>query len=62
SDFGTVEESVSLDQFRVAVGAGLRLTVPAMGPVPVALDFSVPLAKETFDETQVFSFYVGFTR
>ncbi|QDU11792.1 Outer membrane protein assembly factor BamA precursor [Gimesia aquarii] len=62
SDFGTVEESVSLDQFRVSVGAGLRLTVPAMGPVPVALDFAVPLAKETFDETQVFSFYVGFTR
>ncbi len=62
SDFGTVEENVSLDQFRVAVGAGLRLTVPAMGPVPIALDFSVPLAKETFDETQVFSFYVGFTR
>ncbi|MCA9021750.1 MAG: BamA/TamA family outer membrane protein, partial [Planctomycetaceae bacterium] len=62
SDFGTVEEDVSLDQFRVSVGAGLRLTVPAMGPVPVALDFSVPLAKETFDQTQVFSFYVGFTR
>ena len=62
SDFGTVEENVSLDQFRVAVGAGLRLTVPAMGPVPVALDFSVPLAKESFDQTQVFSFYVGFTR
>lgn len=62
SDFGTVEENVSLDQFRVSVGAGLRLTVPAMGPVPVALDFAVPLSKETFDETQVFSFYVGFTR
>ncbi len=62
SDFGTVEDNVSLDQFRVSVGAGLRLTVPAMGPVPVALDFAVPLAKETFDETQVFSFYVGFTR
>lgn len=62
SDFGTVEEDVSLDQFRVAVGAGLRLTVPAMGPVPVALDFSVPLAKQDFDQTQVFSFYVGFTR
>ncbi|QDV18067.1 Outer membrane protein assembly factor BamA precursor [Gimesia panareensis] len=62
SDFGTVDEDVSLDQFRVSVGAGLRLTVPAMGPVPVALDFSVPLAKESFDQTQVFSFYVGFTR
>ncbi len=62
SDFGTVEDSVTLDQFRVSVGAGLRLTVPAMGPVPVALDFAVPLAKESFDQTQVFSFYVGFTR
>ncbi len=62
SDFGTVEPDVSLDQFRVSVGAGLRLQVPAMGPAPIALDFAYPIVKEDTDETQVFSFYVGFTR
>jgi outer membrane protein insertion porin family len=62
SDFGTVEPDVSVDQFRVSVGAGLRLIVPAMGPAPIALDFAYPLVQEDFDEKQVFSFYVGFTR
>ena len=30
SDFGTVDSQVSLDNFRVAVGTGLRLTIPMM--------------------------------
>lgn len=62
SDFGTVEETATLDQFRASVGAGLRLIVPAMGPAPIALDFAFPVLKENFDDEQVFSFYVGFTR
>ncbi|MEZ6146335.1 MAG: hypothetical protein R3B91_13160 [Planctomycetaceae bacterium] len=44
------------------MGAGLRLVIPAMGPAPIALDFAYPLLKEKFDEKQIFSFYVGFTR
>jgi outer membrane protein insertion porin family len=62
SDFGTVEEEVAFDEFRVTVGAGLRLTIPAMGPVPLAFDFAFPLAKQEFDDTRVFSFYVGINR
>ncbi len=62
SDLGTVEEDVGLEDFRVTVGLGLRVTIPAMGPVPLAFDFAVPLAKEDEDDTRVFSFYVGFTR
>jgi len=62
SDFGTVEEEVDFDAFRVTVGAGLRVTIPAMGPVPLAFDFAFPLAKQDFDDTQVFSFYVGINR
>ncbi|MCA9027851.1 MAG: BamA/TamA family outer membrane protein [Planctomycetaceae bacterium] len=62
SDFGTVEQDVSLNDFRASVGAGLRLVIPAMGPAPIALDFAYPLLKEKFDEKQIFSFYVGFTR
>ncbi len=62
TDFGTVENSVSLDQFRVTAGAGLRLTIPAMGPAPIALDWAVPLTKQPFDDTRVFSFYIGLSR
>ncbi|MEX0716356.1 MAG: BamA/TamA family outer membrane protein [Planctomycetaceae bacterium] len=62
TDFGTVENDVSFDNFRLSVGAGLRLTVPAMGPVPLAFDFGVPILKEPFDDDRLFSFFVGFTR
>ncbi|MDA1014124.1 MAG: BamA/TamA family outer membrane protein [Planctomycetota bacterium] len=62
SDFGTVENDVGFDSMRVTVGAGLRLTVPAMGPVPLAFDFGFPLVKENFDDTQIFSFYIGLFR
>jgi len=62
TDFGTVENSVGLDDFRVAVGGGLRVTVPAMGPVPLAFDWAVPIIREDGDETRLFSFYVGINR
>ena len=62
TDFGTVTDKVSFDNFRLSVGAGLRVTVPAMGPVPIALDFAYPIMQEAFDKKQVFSFYVGINR
>jgi len=62
TDFGTVQDDVSLNEFRLSVGAGLRLVIPAMGPAPIALDFAYPAVKEDFDDKQIFSFYVGFTR
>lgn len=63
-DFGTVEESVKLqsDTFRVAPGFGLRITIPAMGPAPIALDFAVPIARAAGDDIDNFSFFVGFQR
>ncbi|MFN0199227.1 MAG: outer membrane protein assembly factor [Planctomycetaceae bacterium] len=62
TDMGTVENDVGFSDFRLSVGGGLRLTVPAMGPAPIALDLAFPLIKEDFDDRQIFSFYVGFTR
>ncbi|HTI50830.1 MAG TPA: BamA/TamA family outer membrane protein, partial [Planctomycetaceae bacterium] len=62
SDFGTVDSSVTLDAFRVSVGAGLRLTVPMMGPVPIAIDFAVPVVRQPFDQTQVISFSTSLLR
>ena len=64
-DYGTVEETydhIDIEDFRVAVGAGLRINVPAMGPAPIAVDFAVPLARESTDRIQNFSFFVGFGR
>ena len=63
-DFGTVERSVRLDMdsVRVAPGFGLRMTVPAMGPAPIALDFAWGVKRAEYDDLQVFSFNVGFTR
>ncbi len=63
-DFGTVEENVTINSnnIRVAPGFGLRITVPAMGPAPIALDFAFPVAKADTDQTQVFSFNIGLQR
>jgi outer membrane protein insertion porin family len=62
SDFGTVDTNVTFDNFRVTAGAGLRIQVPGMGPVPIALDWAVPIKKTDFDRTQLFSFYIGINR
>lgn len=62
TDFGTVNPDVSLDNFRVTAGFGFRLTIPAMGPAPLAFDFAWPLKRNEEDRLRVFSFYVGFNR
>jgi outer membrane protein insertion porin family len=63
-DYGTVEDQVQIkgNNFRVAPGFGLRITVPAMGPAPIALDFAVPVHHGPGDNIQNFAFYVGFGR
>ncbi|MEM8732616.1 MAG: BamA/TamA family outer membrane protein [Planctomycetota bacterium] len=63
-DYGTVEENIDLnsENFRVAPGLGLRVTVPALGPAPLAFDFAYPLNHADTDDRQVFSFFMGFTR
>jgi outer membrane protein insertion porin family len=62
TDMGTVDTDVSMRDFRLSVGFGARLIIPAMGPAPIALDFAFPLLKEREDNERIFSFYVGFTR
>ncbi|MFT7638795.1 MAG: outer membrane protein insertion porin family [Pirellulaceae bacterium] len=63
-DFGTVEEKIDIDpdDYRVAPGFGLRIAIPALGPAPLALDFAVPVARESTDDVENFSFFVGFGR
>ena len=64
-DFGTIEESVTLnsENFRVAPGFGLRVDMPGLGiGAPLAFDFAFPVATATGDEEKVFSFYLGLAR
>ncbi|TWT33269.1 BamA/OMP85 family outer membrane protein [Blastopirellula retiformator] len=64
TDVGTVQESVKLpwDEFDIAPGFGLRISVPALGQAPIALDFAFPVNKADSDRTQVFSFFIGYAR
>ncbi len=55
-DTGTVEDDFGFDNYRASLGVGVRLKIPFLGQAPFALDFAVPLLKETGDETQVVSF------
>jgi outer membrane protein assembly complex protein YaeT len=62
-DSGTVTERIDkIDDYRVAAGFGVRFVVPMLGPVPIALDFGIPIVKGPADNTQLFSFWVGFFR
>jgi outer membrane protein insertion porin family len=63
-DFGTVEQDIAVrwENFRVAPGFGFRINVPAMGPAPLAFDFTFPVAQADGDIRQVFSFFMGATR
>ncbi len=63
-DYGTVEEKIHIDanDYRIALGAGLRVAVPALSAAPIALDFAVPISREDTDQTQVFAFWVGVSR
>ena len=63
-DYGTVERDIEIDpdNFRVSLGLGLRLSVPAFGPAPFAFDFAYPVTMADTDDRQVFSFYVGAIR
>lgn len=59
TDCGTVDTSATYDKFRLTAGFGLRFTIPAMGPAPLAFDFAWPILSQREDTDQVFSFYIG---
>lgn len=63
-DTGVVQPDIDdwEQRYRVALGFGFRITLPALGPAPIALDFAFPVSKEPGDDEQVFSFFLGFFR
>ena len=61
-DTGTVETNLAINNYRVSAGVGLRVIVPMLGPVPIALDFGFPVVRGPGDREQIFSFWVGVFR
>src|SRR5262249_11846867 len=61
-DSGTVARKSNQIDYRAAVGFGLRVVVPALGPVPAALDFGFPLTRSRQDNEQMFNFWMGYFR
>jgi outer membrane protein assembly factor BamA len=58
-DHGTVEQNISIHNYRVAIGAGIRVSIPMLGPLPLALDFAIPLNQAPQDKKQLISFSMG---
>ena len=58
-DTGTVEDNLNITTYRASVGFGIRWIVPIFGPMPMSFDFAIPLSKDPQDDTQVFSFSLG---
>ena len=63
-DTGAVQESIDRwhDKYRVSPGFGFRITIPAMGPAPLAFDFAFPVSYEPHDRREVFAFFLGVLR
>ena len=62
SDTGNVYarlEDFQFSELRTSIGFGLRLQIPALGPMPLALDFAKPINSQDGDETETFSFNFG---
>jgi outer membrane protein insertion porin family len=57
-DTGTVDTDVGFEAYRVSVGAGVRLFIPGLSPVPLAFDFGFPVLKEPGDRERLFTFSV----
>jgi outer membrane protein insertion porin family len=59
-DTGTLDHDINMNSYRITVGAGVRIALPAFGPVPIAIDFGIPIKDVDGDEDQLISFDVAF--
>ena len=59
SDMGTVEKEFGIRSWRASVGGGIRLTLDFFGSVPMEFDLAYPIAKDSEDDTRIFSFFIG---
>jgi outer membrane protein insertion porin family len=57
-DSGTVINKPGFDDYRLSAGFGVRIRIPALGPLPLAFDFGFPILKQFGDKERVFSFSI----
>jgi outer membrane protein insertion porin family len=58
TDQGTLANDITLDNWRVSVGFGIRLQVAALSQAPFAIDFAIPIVSEATDEERAISFAI----
>jgi len=58
-DFGSVENDYRINNLRVSVGTGLRVLIPAFGPLPLCFDLAFPIEHANGDRVQYFNFTIG---
>ena len=61
-DIGNAFEDVpafKFSDFRMSLGVGLKLKIPALGEMPLSLDFAKPIRRQDGDDTETFSFNFG---
>ncbi len=51
--------TVGAGTYRASIGAGVRLTIDLIGPVPLEFNIAIPFSTGTDDEEQIFSFQIG---
>jgi len=59
TDFGTVTGNYQFTDMRISVGTGLKVALPAFGPMPFEFDLGFPVLKTQGDKVQVFNFSVS---
>jgi outer membrane protein insertion porin family len=59
TDFGTVTPNYEFSAMRVSVGTGLKVAIPAFGPMPFEFDLAFPVMHQFGDKVQYFNFTVG---
>ena len=59
ADVGDYESDIQFGTIRSDAGFGVRVTIPFFGQLPLALDFAIPITKESTDKTQLVSFSLG---
>ncbi len=57
-DTGTVLIEPGFDDYRVAIGMGVRLYIPQLSPFDLAFDFGFPIVKADGDDERLFSFSI----
>ncbi|MCY2929677.1 MAG: BamA/TamA family outer membrane protein, partial [Planctomycetota bacterium] len=58
-DVGTVTENLAVTPIRASVGTGVEWRVKQLGPMPMQFYLAVPVAKDKNDDTEIFSFSIG---